>query len=728
MTSDWLAREQAALRRVATLAAHGLRPGEIFSAVSDEVGRLFDCEAGIARYELDGAALIVVGLSKGFPDVAIGTRYELEDFHDSTAVFRTGRAARSDHPAADGASGPVAERLHRMGFVSTVAAPIAVEGGLWGVMTVAHLRERLPAGTEERLEKFTELVATAIANAESRAELAASEARARDLAEEQAALRRVATLVARGVQPDELLAAVTREARRVLPVEFANLGRYEPDGTMTFVAASPDQGTLPVGSRFPLGGDNVSTTVARTGLPFRIDHYPDATGPIADAVHELGSRVAAGAPIVVEGRLWGVMIVSSTLDPPLPADIEARLAAFTELVATAIANAENHAALARLLDEQGSLRRVATLVAKRGEVGEVFSAVAEEVKGVFGAQLVTLCRYDPDAILVLSSAGIAAFPPGSRWPLDVPSLPGTICKTGVSARIDDFGDASGLDALARDVGLTGAVGAPILVDGRVWGSINIAATDGVPLERDVEQRLARFTDLIATSVANATMRAELAASRARVIAAADEARRRIERDLHDGAQQRLITLAVALRRAEGSIPVEEDALRTQVAGVADGLRGAAEELQELSRGIHPSVVSKHGLSPALKALGRRSQVPVKLDLHVDRRLPDQVEVAAYYIVSEALTNAAKHADATRVWVSVRIDDDRLCLSIRDDGVGGADPTRGSGLIGLKDRVEAIGGEISIESPPQEGTRIEVELPLDPTQGAEAAASPRAARA
>jgi signal transduction histidine kinase len=719
-TSDWLAREQAALGRVATLVARGLRPDEIFSAVSEEVGRLFGGEAGIARYEPDGSAMIVVGLTQGFPAVAIGTRCELEDFLAATAVFRTGRAARSDRAAAHGVSGPVAERLRRTGFVSTVDAPIVVEGSLWGVMTVSHPRESLPAGTEERVEKFTELVATAIANAESRAELAASEARARNLAEEQAALRRVATLVARGVLPDELLAAVARESRRVLPVEFANLGRYEPDGTITFVAASPGQGILPVGSRWPLGGDNVSTAVAQTGLPVRIDHYPDATGPIADAVRELGSRVAAGAPIVVEGRLWGVLIVSSTGNQPLPADIEARLADFTELVATAIANAENHAALARLLDEQGSLRRVATLVAKRGGVGEVFSAVAEEVGRLFGVPFVTVLRYDPDDMLVLSSAGGAAFPAGSRWPLDVPSLPGTICKTGVAARIDDFGDASGLDALARDAGLSGAVGAPILVDGHVWGSINIGATDGVPLERGVEERLAPFTDLIATSVSNAAMRAELAASRARVIAAADEARRRIERDLHDGAQQRLVTLAVALRRAEGSIPAGEDALRTEVARVADGLRGAAEELQEMSRGIHPSVVSTHGLSPALKALGRRSHVPVKLDLRVDRRLPDQVEVAAYYIVSEALTNAAKHAGATRVWVSVRIDQDPLCLSIRDDGVGGADPTRGSGLIGLKDRVEAIGGKISIESPPQEGTRIEVELPLDPTRGGEVA--------
>src|SRR5262249_52110251 len=156
------------------------------------------------------------------------------------------------------------------------------------------------------------------------------------------------------------------------------------------------------------------------------------------------------------------------------------------------------------------------------------------------------------------------------------------------------------------------------------------------------------------------------------------ARRRIERDLHDGAQQRLITLAVALRRAESNVPAGEDALRTQVARVADGLRGAAEELQEMSRGIHPSVLTMHGLPPALKALGRRSPVPLKLDVRVDCRLPDQVEVATYYIVSESLTNAAKHAAATGVSVLVRIDEDSLCLSIRDDGVGGADPTRGSG--------------------------------------------------
>jgi signal transduction histidine kinase len=207
------------------------------------------------------------------------------------------------------------------------------------------------------------------------------------------------------------------------------------------------------------------------------------------------------------------------------------------------------------------------------------------------------------------------------------------------------------------------------------------------------------------------MRGELAASRARVIAAADESRRRIERDLHDGAQQQLVTLAVALRRAQARLPSALDEVRADVGRVADGLTGAVNELRDLSRGIHPAILTEGGLSPALKALGRRSAVRVKLDVGFEHRLPDPVEVAAYYIVSEALTNASKHANATRVWVSVGVDNDMLRLSIRDDGVGGADANRGSGLTGLRDRIEALGGRIKIESPSGGGTLIEAEIPI-----------------
>jgi signal transduction histidine kinase len=206
-------------------------------------------------------------------------------------------------------------------------------------------------------------------------------------------------------------------------------------------------------------------------------------------------------------------------------------------------------------------------------------------------------------------------------------------------------------------------------------------------------------------------REELAASRTRVVAAGDLARRRIERDLHDGTQQRLVSLVLDLRAAEAAVPPERPELRAQLARVADGLTGALDELRELSRGIHPAILSEGGLSPALKALARRSVVPVELDLHVQARLPEPVEVAAYYVVSEALANAAKHARASAAHVDVQTRDVTLHLSVRDDGVGGAAPGRGSGLVGLTDRVEALGGTIAVHSPAGQGTTLEVHLPI-----------------
>jgi len=206
-------------------------------------------------------------------------------------------------------------------------------------------------------------------------------------------------------------------------------------------------------------------------------------------------------------------------------------------------------------------------------------------------------------------------------------------------------------------------------------------------------------------------REELAASRTRVVAAADQARRRIERDLHDGTQQRLVSLVLDLRAAQAAVPPELPELRAQLARVADGLTGALEDLRELSRGIHPAVLSEGGLAPALKALARRSAVPVELEVEVPARLAEPVEVAAYYVVSEALANTAKHANASVIHVRVQAGDDRLQLSVRDDGVGGATPGRGSGLVGLTDRVQALGGTITIHSPAGQGTRLQIDLPV-----------------
>jgi signal transduction histidine kinase len=223
--------------------------------------------------------------------------------------------------------------------------------------------------------------------------------------------------------------------------------------------------------------------------------------------------------------------------------------------------------------------------------------------------------------------------------------------------------------------------------------------------------MAEFTELVATAIANAENQTELRASRARIVAASDLARRRIERDLHDGVQQRVVSLALGLRAAESRIPSGLAEAREELTHVASGLDGLLEDLREISRGIHPAILAEGGLGPALRTLARRSPIPVDVDVGVAGRLPDRLEVAAYYAVSEALTNAAKHSQATSVRVDVETRDSTLHLSVRDDGIGGAHRAGGSGLIGLRDRVEALGGALSLRSPRGEETSIEIELPL-----------------
>ncbi len=370
------------------------------------------------------------------------------------------------------------------------------------------------------------------------------------LAEEQAALRRVATLVARGVPPEEVFAAVTEEVGRLLSVDFATLGRYESGGTMTVVVAWSGTRDFapPVGSRQILGGNNISTLVFETSRPARIDSFADASGPLGVAAREDGVGSGVGTPVIVEGCLWGVMGVYSPLGQPLPADTEARLANFTELVATAIANAENRAALA--------------------------------------------------------------------------------------------------------------------------------------------------------------------ASRLRIVAAADETRRQIERDLHDGIQGRLVSLVLELRAAQATVPPQLGELEGTLSSVAEGLASVFDELRKISHGIHPAILSEGGLEPALRALCRRSAVPVELDVHAEQRLPEGVEVAAYYVVSEALANTAKHARASVVNVELDTPDGILQLAIRDDGIGGADLSQGSGLVGLSDRIEALGGTLQVTSPAGDGTTLLIEVPLE----------------
>jgi signal transduction histidine kinase len=374
---------------------------------------------------------------------------------------------------------------------------------------------------------------------------------------------------------------------------------------------------------------------------------------------------------------------------------------------------------ARLSEEQSALRRVATLVAQAGPPSVVFEAVTREVGLLCDADLARMERYEADGTVT----GVAAWgrvpvelAVGTRFGLDGVSIARGVRESGGPVRVDSFGQDQGAIAReARALGIRSSVGCPIVVGGRLWGVIAASTRREEPFPPDTEPQIARFTELVATAVANAEAHAELIASRARIVATADETRRRIERDLHDGAQQRLVSLALRLRAAAAAVPPELGEVHEELAGVQAELDEVLGDLRELSRGIHPAILTEGGLGPALRNLARRSPVPVEVRVGTQARLPQRVEVAAYYVVSEALTNVAKHANASLVQVEVDTDDGLVRLGIRDDGAGGADPARGSGLVGLKDRVEATGGTLRVESRPGQGTSLQVELPIDTAQ-------------
>jgi PAS domain S-box-containing protein len=704
-----LADEQAALRRVATLVAQGVPPEELFAAVTDEVGQLLPVgSAAMGRLDADGMFTTVAAWSPGAAAFPVGKRWIPEGKNALTMVFETGRPARLDNFAE--ASGPIGVAAREAGYRSAVGTPIVVEGHLWGVMTAASpAEEPLPLDIDARLSSFTDLVATAIANAES------VEARGR-LAEQQAALRRVATLVAEGVQPPDLFAVMAEEIARVCDIEATSVVRYESGGAASELAnfhlGSPT-GLFPVGVRMNIEGVNILRLVRDRSKAARIDDYASAHGEMAEIVRRSGIRSSVGVPIIVGGRVWGAMVGSTTDPEPLPEDTASRMSDFTELLATAIENSDSREALERLAEEQAALRRMATLVAQGVQPAEIFSAVSDEIARLFEVDVATVTRFEHDQAIVF--VGVAKkvgdiLPVGTRWAFEAfeHSAASQVFRTGCSARVQPSGGP--VAATAANLEVICTVASPILVEGRLWGTVNLASKEQLPA--DAEERLENFGDLVATAIANAESKSELAASRRRIVAASDQTRRQIERDLHDGTQQRLVSLELGLRAAEAELPPDKPELRAELSRVAGGLAEAVEELRELSRGIHPAILSEGGLGPALRTLARRSGIPVELDTQIDQRLPERLEVAAYYVASEALTNATKHAHASIVRIGLAKQNGMLRLSIRDDGIGGVDPARGSGVVGLQDRVEALGGKITIDSTPGIGTSLVATLPVD----------------
>jgi signal transduction histidine kinase len=441
-----------------------------------------------------------------------------------------------------------------------------------------------------------------------------------------------------------------------------------------------------------------------------------------------GTAVALGVSLLSTAALAFLFLTPiHSLDVVKPADgVALGVFVVTALVVSELsARSSREARVARqLAEEQAALRRIATLVAHGMPPAELFSAVADEMARLLPADSAFVAHLEPDssvALLAVGGRGADKFVPGEHWQLDPRGPIAAVLRTGRPARTDEFDQASGevKERIERSE-VRSSVVTPIVVEGRIWGVIVAASRRGL-FPADTEERMLNFTELVATAIANAESRSELTASRARIVAASDETRRRVERDLHDGAQQRLVTLGLVLRSARAGLPADLEDVRAELSDVGHGLTAVIDELREISRGIHPAMLAEGGLAPALKTLARRSPVPVVLDVSVEGRLPERVEVAAYYIVSEMLTNAAKHAQASAVTVEIASAGGALHISVQDDGVGGADPARGSGLVGLRDRVEALGGTIAFRSAKGTGTSVEALLPLEPTgESAEAA--------
>jgi signal transduction histidine kinase len=485
----------------------------------------------------------------------------------------------------------------------------------------------------------------------------------------------VATLVAREAPQAEVFTAIAEEVGQILGTEEIRMWRYAEGGTAVVVAScGGGADMLPVGSRHELGGENAVSGVARARQPVRIDDYGVASGPIGEPMRAMGIRGVAGAPIVVEGRPWGVMVAATRQDAPLPEGTESRLDQFTELMAIAISNTESRAKADRLTEEQAALRRVATLVAQGAAPTAVFDAVAAEVAGLLEADAVALSRYESDdAVTVVAQRRTSAWEPPSR-----------------SRRSHD-------------------VEAPVTVDGRLWGAIAATWAGPDPPPYGTEQRMAQFAELLDTAIANADSRNQLTASRARLLTAGDEARRRVVRDLHDGAQQRLVNTILTLKLAQRAFEQGDDKAESLVAEALGEAQQGKAELRELAHGILPAVLTRGGLCDAVHCLVSKVEQPVDVQI-APERFPEEIEASAYFITAEALTNVVKHSRARRAEVQAFVHDRVLHVEIRDDGVGGADP-EGHGLVGIGDRVTALEGSLTIESPPGGGTRVAAALPI-----------------
>jgi signal transduction histidine kinase len=445
-----------------------------------------------------------------------------------------------------------------------------------------------------------------------------------------------------------------------------------------------------------------------------------------------GPRGAATAILVVCSiTVWntaqndGPFVRDSITDSLLSTQLFIAISALTSLILAAVTAERTRAARAlaateeaqrRLAAEQAALRRVATLVAREAAPTRVFEQVTEEVGRLLGLPGAAVMHYDASSTAKVVGAwsrdGRLLFPVGATLDLDGDTVVAKVLRTGTAQRVERYEEATGtLADTLRSFGYRAAVAAPVHVGGRLWGALAAASASDDALPEGLERRLCDFADLIAQALANADAYEQLAASRAHLVEVGDAERRRLERNLHDGAQQRLVSVALELSMASAKLEQDPRAARELLSAARDHLATGLDELRELARGIHPAVLTERGLGPALEALRERAAVPVEIVELPDERLPSKVEAAVYYVVAEAITNVAKYAGASYATVAVRRSNGAVTVTVSDDGAGGADAARGSGLRGLAARVEALNGRMDLDSPPGRGTRITAEIPV-----------------
>ena len=684
-----LADEQAASLRVAALVAQGAVEGAIFNAVAVEAAALIgDEHTTLARYE--GRRTFTVLATRDGP-AEPGTRYTVpvDDAGPSAEMLRTLKPARQKRcdTIADQSLGQ-----GQLGPGPSVSVPIMVQGRLWGALVCRDAGRRLPTETEGRLVTFAELVGPALANVEARAEL-------ERFGREQAALRRVATLAASGVPYASVLRAIVTEVSTLFEVAAVSVGQYGRSGRWLRIGVAGGPTAEPSEPTSAPDEEAVAQEVLATGRPARVEDDPS---PV-DLHDDRRLLLCSGVPIRLEGETWGAL-VATAVRRPLPSGSETCLMQFTHIAATAVDGARSRDSLGRLAKDQSALRRVAELIASGAPLDEVFDAVATEASNILGKTTTGLFRYDADGFATLVARCRCSAPLGVRLAVD----PAAVYQQRGRVR---FATLVGTPyaALVRDFGAGEVVAAPIVVEGQFWGGFT-TSTPGEPLSAEAGFRLEEFAGLAAAAVASAENRAKLRASRARLVVMANETRQRLQRDVHDGAQQRLVQTVLTLKlgldlAARGEDPVElmREAL--------ENAERATVELRDLVHGILPASLSRGGLRTGIESLIAGLSVPVDLDVAglADQRLPTDLEVTAYFIVAEALTNVVKYAEATRVGVSLAADAGVLTIEVVDDGRGGAD-RHGSGLTGLADRVDAMSGSLLLTSPPGGGTTVRVALP------------------